>query len=152
MTQLVKVNGDMPSLISDFFEDDPLLNFNASKFMMPRFGYEFFSKIPAANIMETDKNFSIELGAPGMEKKDFHVEVENGNLCISSEKKEEKKESKKGFTKREFSYNSFSRSFRLPENTMPDKIKAKYENGILKIDIPKKAGSKKTSKKEVKVI
>jgi len=152
MTQLIKKNGGTPSLLSDFFEDDPFATFDLNKMWWPRLGNEFFTKIPAANVKESKKEFSIELGVPGMEKKDFHIEVENDNLFISSEKKEEKKETGEGFTKREFSYNSFSRSFRLPDYVIPDKIKAKYENGILKIDIPKKEGVKKASKKEVKIV
>jgi HSP20 family protein len=108
-------------------------------------------RIPTVNIIENGKDFKIEMAAPGMEKKDFHVSVENGMLTISSEKKEEMKEKKENFTRREFSYSSFSRSFRLPENCLPDKIDAKYENGILKLSLPKKEVTVSKSVKEIKV-
>lgn len=94
--------------------------------------------VPAVNISETDKSFEIELAAPGMEKKDFKVAIENGILTISAEKKEEKEEKKKNFTRKEFSYNSFTRSFTLPENVKEDDIKAHYEDGVLKLNLAKK--------------
>ncbi len=103
--------------------------------------------IPAVNIKENDKNFEVEVAAPGMNKKDFKVEVENNALTISSEKKEEKEEKKENYSRKEFSYETFERSFTLPQDTVDaDKIKARYENGILKIDIPKKEEKAKLSK------
>ena len=91
------------------------------------------------------------MAAPGLERKDFKVEVENGMLCISSEKEEESKEEKKNYTRREYSYNSFSRSFTLPDNSLPDKINAKYENGVLHITLPKKEVTVQKLAKEIKV-
>ena len=91
------------------------------------------------------------MAAPGLERKDFKVEVENGILFIRSEKKEEKKEETKNFTRREFSYNSFSRSFTLPENCITDNIMAHYENGILFITLPKKEMTFTKPVKEIKV-
>ncbi len=103
--------------------------------------------IPAVNIKENDKNFEVEVAAPGMDKKDFKVEVENNVLTISAEKREEKKEKKNNYSRKEFSYESFERNFTLPQNVVDaDKIKAKYENGILKIEIPKKEEKAKLSK------
>ncbi|MBL0105212.1 MAG: Hsp20/alpha crystallin family protein [Bacteroidetes bacterium] len=91
------------------------------------------------------------MAAPGMEKKDFHVSVEGGTLTIRSEKKEEIKEKKENYTRREFSYNSFIRSFRLPDNCLPEKIDAKYENGILTLVLPKKEVIAQKAVKEIKV-
>ena len=103
--------------------------------------------IPAVNIKENDKNFEVEVAAPGMDKKNFKVEVENNVLTISAEKKEEKKEKKDNYSRKEFSYESFERSFTLPQDMVDaNKIVAKYENGILKIDIPKKEEKAKLSK------
>ena len=93
----------------------------------------------------------VELAAPGLEKKDFKIELENQVLTVSSEKEEEKKEETKNFKRREFSYNSFSRSFQLPEDVLSDKIDAKYENGILKLSVPKKEVTVSKPKKEIKV-
>jgi HSP20 family protein len=93
----------------------------------------------------------LELAAPGMDKKDFKVNVENGTLTISAEKKEESKEEKKNYTRREYSYSSFSRSFRLPENCTAEKIDAKYDNGILRVTLPKKQMTLSQPAKEIKV-
>ena len=132
---------------------------DTGKFFGPRFwdfngdfpSSDFAKQIPAVNINETEKEFKIEMAAPGLEKKDFKVEVENGALCISSEKEEESKEEKKNYTRREYSYNSFSRSFTLPENALPDKINAKYENGVLNITLPKKEVTISKPGKEIKL-
>ena len=115
------------------------------------FPMDFTTRMPSVNITENDKDFKIEMAAPGLERKDFKVEIENGILFISSEKKEEVKEDNKLFTRREFSYNSFSRSFTLPDNCMPDKIEAHYENGILQIILPKKEMTFSKPAQEIKI-
>ena len=112
---------------------------------------DFANRIPSVNIAENTKDFKIEMAVPGMEKKDFHVNVENGMLTVSAEKKEETKEEKKNYSRREYSYNSFSRSFRLPENCLPEKVDAKYDNGILHLTLPKKEVSVSKPTKEIKV-
>ncbi len=108
--------------------------------------------LPAVNIKETEESFEVELAAPGFQKSDFKIEVENNVLTISSEKQEEN-ELKEGetFTKREFSYQAFTRSFTLPETVESDKITAKYDNGILKIEIPKKDEAKPKPVKQIQV-
>jgi len=100
---------------------------------------------PAVNIKENEGNFEIEVAAPGLSKKDFHVAIDNGLLTITSEKKEEKQEENENYTSREFSYSSFNRSFSLPESIDDEKINAKYEEGILKVILQKtpKAVTKK---------
>jgi HSP20 family protein len=151
-----KTNGNgglIPNVINDFFDTDffrtpSIFDIN---FGLSRFGV---TEIPSVNITENEKDFTIELAAPGLEKKDFKVEVENGVLTISSEKeKEEKeeKEEKKNYRRREYSYQSFSRSFDLPENSLPDKIEAYYENGILRLILPKKEVTESKPKREIKV-
>ena len=105
--------------------------------------------IPAVNIKESDKDFEVEVAVPGMNKKDFKIEVENNMLVISSEKKEEKsEEDKEGkYTRKEFSYQSFQRSFTLPMDIIDDKkIEAKYKDGILTITIPKKEETNKPTR------
>jgi HSP20 family protein len=93
--------------------------------------------LPAVNIKETEKNFDIEVAAPGFQKQDFKVDIDNGLLTISAENKNEKEESKENFTRKEFSYSSFTRSFTLPENVRQEDIKAKYDNGLLRLTLQK---------------
>ena len=103
--------------------------------------------VPAVNIKETDKTFEVEVAAPGMDKKDFKIELDNNMLVISSEKKEEKEEGDDKYTRREFSYQSFQRAFTLPMDLIDEnKIEAKYDNGILHVVIPKKEEKTKPSK------
>ncbi|MDZ7648897.1 MAG: Hsp20/alpha crystallin family protein [Cytophagales bacterium] len=85
-----------------------------------------------------EKEFVVEMAAPGMDKKDFVIALENGVLNISAEHKVENEEKEKDFTRREFNYQSFARSFTLPENVSDDKIVANYDNGILKLQLGKK--------------
>lgn len=110
-----------------------------------------FGQLPSANVIEGEKEFKIELAAPGMKKDEFKVEINNGQLTISSEKKDEKEEKGKNYTRQEFSYRSFTRSFLLPENVNAEKINAKYDDGILKLTLPKKEGTKKLGKKTVAI-
>ena len=133
MSLIKRHNGHTPAvstLWSDFFDSDRF------------FTNPFFTKneewLPAVNVIETEKNYEIELAAPGYKKDDFKVKVENGILNISAETKEEKEEKNKNFTRREFSCSSFSRSFTLPENSSEDKIQAKYDNGVLRLTLAKK--------------
>ncbi|MEQ8575879.1 MAG: Hsp20/alpha crystallin family protein, partial [Fulvivirga sp.] len=105
----------------------------------------------SANVIEDDKEFKIELAAPGMKRDDFKVDIVNNKLTISSEKKDEKEEVNENYTRKEFSYNSFSRAFILPESVEVDKIEASYKDGILKLDLPKKPEVAKLTKKAIAV-
>lgn len=107
--------------------------------------------LPAVNVKETDNSFEIELAAPGLKKSDFKITADNGILNISSEKKEEKEEKENGYTRKEFSYSSFSRSFTLPENTNQDEVKARYEDGILKLSLAKKTLAQPKPAKAIEV-
>ena len=104
---------------------------------------EFFNlgkvmNVPAVNVNETDKEFRLSIAAPGLEKNDFHVALVDDMLTISAEKEKEEKEEKEGrYNRREYNYNSWSRSFTLPEGCKADKIDAKYEHGELKVIVPK---------------
>jgi len=132
----------MPTVFGDFFND--FLNSDLSQ-------RNVLSYVPAVNITEGTGEFSIEVAAPGIEKEDFKIAVENGILTISAEKKEEKKEENKRFTRKEFSYQSFKRTFSLPEHVETDKIEASHKNGVLMLVLPKKEEAKKKALKEIKV-
>jgi len=106
---------------------------------------------PAANIIENPDSFQLELAAPGMNKNDFKIHLENNVLTISSEIKDEKTEEGTNYTRKEFHYGSFTRSFTLPKIIDLDKIKADYENGILKVLLPKKDDARTDVKKEIKI-
>ncbi len=108
--------------------------------------------IPAMNIKESDKHFAIDVAAPGFTKKDFVITIENGILRISAENKEEIEEKEDEFTRREFNYNSFERSFTLPENVNEDeKIDATYKRGILKLVLAKLHEDEITHKRVIEI-
>ena len=111
--------------------------------------YKRNCNVPAVNIQDDEKQFLLEFAVPGMKKDDFKINLENQVLTISSEIKEENEEPKTNYTRREFGYNSFSRSFTLPKNIVAEKIKADYQDGILNISIPKDEKTKLT--REIKV-
>ncbi|HEY6953964.1 MAG TPA: Hsp20/alpha crystallin family protein [Flavisolibacter sp.] len=109
--------------------------------------------IPLVNIKEDNDNFLVEMAAPGMEKNDFKVELDGNLLTITSEKQNEN-EVKEGerYSRREFSYQSFQRSFQLPKEVVDaDKIEAKYENGVLRLLIPKKEEAKPRPPKMIQI-
>jgi HSP20 family protein len=98
--------------------------------------------VPAVNILENDSNFEIKLAAPGMKKQDFKINIEENNLVVSASATEQSQDKNERFTRKEFSFTSFSRSFALPENANIDAIQAQYENGIMNIVIPKQEPTK----------
>ena len=98
----------------------------------------FFNKTtPAVNILETPKIFTIELAVPGFKKDDFQVAIDNAVLIIKAKMEEVEEEKEMMWTRREWNYTQFERTFMLPENVLVDKIEANYENGILKVMLPK---------------
>jgi HSP20 family protein len=126
----------LPSIWDNFFNRDV---FN--------WGNDFANSgnsVPSVNIKETADSFEVELAAPGMEKKDFKVELDGNTLSISSEKQTQHDEKEgESYTRKEFNYQSFYRSFHLPKDVVDaDKIKARYENGLLCLSIPKKEEAK----------
>lgn len=120
--------------------------------VMDRFMHDDFftanGQAPAVNIKEKETSYSIEVMAPGLEKSDFSIELENDLLTISYKKSEEKTEETEKFIKREFATRSFSRSFNVNEKLNVENIHAKYENGILIVEIPKA----EVKSKEIKTI
>jgi HSP20 family protein len=100
--------------------------------------------VPAVNVSETKDKFMVTLAVPGMKKEDFNIRMEGNMLIISCEKEETKEEKEKTFNRKEYNYSSFSRSFTLPEEILKDKIDALYENGELKLMLPKSEKAKLT--------
>jgi HSP20 family protein len=125
-----------------------LLDFNPNNLFNDRMWLKRMDE-PALNIKEKDDLFEIELAAPGYSKKDFKVNLDNGCLNIAAKKSKTEDEKDENYSRHEFSYESFERSLELPESVSDDKIKANYENGILKFTLAKKEVAKK---KEPKVI
>lgn len=108
--------------------------------------------VPAVNVTETEKEFTLMVAAPGMEKKDFNIEAFDNMITISAEKETEHKEEKNGrFNRREYNFNSWTRSFTLPENCDSKKIEATYLNGELKIVLPKMEVTKVNKVKNIAV-
>lgn len=136
----------------DFFDmDDFFDNRQWVRNMLPATFWNGNSREPAMNIKETADNFEIELAAPGFGKKDFNVTIDDGCINISAEKTSEKKEKEENYTRREFSYNSFERSLKLPESVKEEEIKAKYNDGILSFKLAKKEEAKKRPPKVIEV-
>ena len=102
--------------------------------------------IPAVNTTENKNAFKLKIAAPGFKKEDFKLEVKNGYLTVSGEASEEKEDKDETFTRREYDYNTFSRSFSLPENVNGDDIAAQYADGVLKVTLPKKKADEKPTK------
>tara|TARA_R110000868_G_scaffold346902_3_gene608013 strand:- start:2838 stop:3284 length:447 start_codon:yes stop_codon:yes gene_type:complete len=116
----------------DFFDDDGLM--------------------PAMNVKEHDDDFEIEFAAPGFNKKDFDVTIENDMLNVCGEKSHEEEEKEEDYTRKEFNYNSFKRSLKLPTSVNPNKeVKAVYKNGVLKLKLLKKEEAKQLPKKVIEI-
>lgn len=107
--------------------------------------------VPAVNITEEKDGYMVSLAAPGMEKDDFKIDMEGNMLIISCKKEESKEEKEEKYTRKEYNYSSFSRSFTLPDEVNKEKIDAKYDKGILKISLPCNEGFRKTSTKHIDV-
>ncbi len=142
---LVRYQNQLPSLFDRFFNNE-LEGWNRNNFS------DTNTTLPSVNIKENTDTFEVEVAVPGFEKSDFNIELNNDILTISSEKQvnEEVKNDEK-ITKQEFSYQSFTRSFTLPELVDEEKISAKYENGILSISIPKKEEAKPKPVKQIEI-
>ena len=125
-------------LLNDFFDMDPFFGGSWLKKME--------NNIPAVNIAENEKNYVIEVVAPGFKKEDFKIKVSDEVLTISAEVANESKEEEKDYTRREYSFNSFTRSFNLPENVKDEEIAAMYSDGILKLTMPKSKVEMKAAK------
>ncbi|GAA4914268.1 Hsp20/alpha crystallin family protein [Mucilaginibacter defluvii] len=141
---LVKFGNNRNRSVSPFFSDvfDSFLN---DSFVSDRLA----SRVPAVNIAETENEFHIELAVPGLKKEDFKINLDKNVLSISAEKKTENVDEGKKYSKREYSYNSFVRSFTLPESADQSRIEADYTDGILKLSVAKKEEAKVQSREIV---
>ncbi len=127
-------SADILPVFGDFFDDFLPVGWNKK--------FNFNNNLPPVNIKETEKEFKVELAAPGFEKKDLDIKIKDGLLTIKSEKKIENKEEKENYYRAEFNYNSFVRTFNLPENVNEKMIQASFENGLLTLTLPKKVAEK----------
>jgi len=109
------------------------------------------SSMPAVNIREDEKKYSLELAVPGIDKKDLKIDINEDVITISSETKNETEENKDGYKRKEFSYSSFCRSFYIPENVDRDHIEANYKDGILTVGLPKQEEEKSKITRQVKI-
>ncbi len=136
----------IPSLIDNLMSRD-WMDWTSSNFSTTN------TTLPAVNVIESENDYQIEVAAPGMKKEDFKIDLDKNQLTISSEKKSEKKNEKKGsYTRREFSYQSFQRTFTIPEHEVDgDNISAKYCDGVLCINLPKKEEAKPKPAREIKI-
>ena len=137
MNLIKRQNPVFTSLIDDLFINQDWNQISAS--------------VPAANIIEADDHFNIELAAPGKKKSDFTIELDEGVLTISSETETKSTEKDGSFTRKEFGYSSFKRSFNIPETVSADKISASYKEGILTVSLPKKAEALPQPKKLISI-
>ena len=135
-----------PSFLNTLFEGD-LMDWSNTNFAGSN------STLPAVNILENENEYQIEVAAPGMKKEDFKVNFDNGQLTISSEMEEGKKKGQDDrYTRKEYHYHSFQRSFTIPDNIVDgDKIQAKYMQGILQIVLPKREEVKPKPAREIKI-
>lgn len=155
---LVKSNNKRrtPAMGSSFM-NDPFF----SDLMIPRWGMlnrlmgeqeGDLDLTPAMNVQDSEKDVQIELAAPGLKKDDFHITLEEGILTISAEKENKEEEEREGYYRKEFSYNSFTRSVRLPESIDEEKdVEAKYNDGVLKLTLHKKPENQQKKQKSIKV-
>ena len=143
MTLLRRANNGYPTF-TNLFED---IFSNAES------GHIFKNNetLPSVNIAENNDGFKIEFAVPGLTKKEFKIDLDNNVLTVGSEKKEEKEENNQNFTRREFNYSSFTRSFTLPDSANGENITVEYENGILNIQIPKSEEAKVKPVREIEI-
>ena len=140
------VPGSFPALFDDFFGRE-LFNWDNSNFSSTS------TTVPSVNIRETEDNFEVEMAAPGMQKNDFKISLEGNTLYISSQKQHDEEKKEEGYTRREFSYQSFQRSFVLPKDVVDDEgISARYENGLLNLTIPKKEEAKQKGPRLIEIM
>lgn len=141
---LARINERMPSVFDDFFKPWNEWFDNGGLWGKTM-------NIPAVNITENKEDYLVSLAVPGMKKDDFKIDIDGNMLTISSEKEETKEEKDKKFTRKEYNFSSFSRSFTLPEEINKEKIDARYEDGVLKIVLPRKEEAKKPTAKHIAV-
>ena len=130
----------LPEVFNDFFNTDFMPKANATA--------------PAINVKESDKEYTVELAAPGMKKEDFNVHInDEGNLIVKMEKKNENKEEDKSarYLRREFSYSKFEQTLLLPDDVKREDIKAHVENGVLTVELPKQVEEKVKLSRQIEI-
>ena len=152
MSSLMRRNRNLLPSFSRFWDDDDFftggLNWGVSNYSNTG------TTLPSVNIKETEDSYEVEMAAPGMKKEDFKVELDNNILTISSEKTDEREEGgeKEKYSRKEFSYQSFQRSFSLPKEVVDeDKIQARYRDGVLYLMIPKKEHAKQKPPRKIQI-
>ena len=136
MTLVKFNNGHKNHVVNPFFSD--VYNLLNDSVLSDKFAV----RTPGVNIAETENEFEVELAVPGLKKEDFKINLEKNVLTVSAEKKAEEVNDNKKYSKREYSYSSFTRSFTLPQSADQNKIEADYTDGILKLTIAKKEEAK----------
>jgi HSP20 family protein len=131
-----------PSIVDEFFGRD---------FMPDLFEFQTGVNMPSVNIIEGKDQYKIEVAAPGLEKKDFKINLDNNVLTITSEREEKSEEEKERFMRREFSYSSFTRSFSLPQSVDMVNITANHKDGVLTILVPKREDAKVKPTKQIEI-
>lgn len=139
------------SFFTDFFSDVDRFFENDLLRMPAQIGRQLMRNMPATNIRENEREYMIELAAPGMAKDDFEIDVAEGMLTISSQKEQDTTKEEDNYTRREYNYSSFSRSFKLPDAVNADEIKARYDEGVLKITVPKREETNNDNRKRVNI-
>ena len=149
---LIRRNKNLLPSLSRFWDDDDFFNRGIMNWGQSNFS-DSNTTLPAVNIRETDDNYVVEMAAPGMKKEDFKIELDNNVLTISAEKTEEHEENgKEKYSRKEFSYQSFQRSFNLPKEVVDeDKIEAQYRDGVLHLTIPKKEEAKQRPPRKIQI-
>ena len=142
MLPAIRKRSHVPGYLDNFFGSDLMRSFFSD-------GADY--SVPAVNIKENDKNFEIEVAAPGLNKDDFNITLDNDVLTIKSEKKSETEDKQEDYMRREFQYSTFCRSFSLPESVNRDKIKASHKNGILSVELPKNEEATIEKSKKIKI-
>ena len=140
---LIKFKNHFPSFVDEFFGGDIFDSVRNSSVIG--------NSLPAVNVKNHQDHFEVEVAAPGMNKDDFKIEVQNRVLGISSELKEDNNEDNKNYTRREFNYRSFKRNFTLPKSVNEEKISANYKDGVLRIEIPKQTEERKESSRFIEI-
>ena len=139
---LAKFNRTYPGFLDDFFGRD----YYPAHYV--RNGYK---SLPAVNITEDENGYTIEVAAPGLNKKDFKIDLDKNTLTIASVREDKQEESNERYTRREFRYTNFSRTFNLPETVDSDKIGASHKDGILYVDIPKMEEAKEKPARQIAI-
>lgn len=136
--ELTKATTLLPSVFDDFFKPwKDIFDTNG--------GRAWTSTVPAVNISEDKDAFKVSMAAPGMKKEDFKIDLEDDILTISAEKEETTEQKNERLSRQEYNYTSFSRSFTLPQTVIKDKIEAQYQDGVLKLSMPKNEEAKKAT-------